>query len=140
MRRLVSIPIAALMSLLIAGTAFASFCGNDSKLDDAGQKAVIWVAFDPAAPTAPPTITILEGANASGKLKGAFVDVFLDFNGDGTSDCFIDDTFILSEHEIGHLASGQILDGLAVNPAVHRGNNPGGPDAGVGFAATEGCG
>jgi hypothetical protein len=133
MRRLVSLPIAVLLSLIIAGTAFASICGNESKPEGNGQHATLWVDLSTFE------VTILEGANAAGKLTGAYVDVFLDFDGDGTADCVINDTFILSEHEIGHIAAGQLLEGLAVNPAVHRGNNPGGSDAGVGFAATEGA-
>jgi hypothetical protein len=132
MRRLVSLPIAVLMSLIIAGTAFASICGNESKPEGSGQHATLWVDL------ATFEVTILEGANAAGKLTGGYVDVFLDFDGDGVEDCFINDTFILSEHEIGHIAAGQLLEGLAVNPAVHRGNNPGGGDSGVGFAETEG--
>ena len=136
MRRLVSIPIAVLMSLIIAGTALASFCGNESKRDGAGQHATLWVDLS----TAPPTQTIIEGANAAGKVTGGFVDVHLDFNGDGVSDCFINDTYFISEHS-GHIAPGQDLDGLAVVPAVHKGRNPGGDSAGVGFAElSAGCG
>ena len=135
MRRLVSIPSAVLLSLLLAGTVLASICGNESKPEGAGQHAEIWIDF---STTPEPTVTIV-GANAAGKLTGGFVDVYLDFDGGGV-DCFIDDTFILSEHTLGHISPGQLLEGLAINPAVHSGNNPGGADAGVGFAATEGCG
>lgn len=128
MRRLVSLPIAVLLSLLMAGTALASFCGNDSKPGGAGQKAVLWVNI------AAETVTVVEGANRGGRLTGGFVDVYLDFDGNGSAECFIDDTYLLSEHELGHIAAGQLLDGLAVNPAIHRGNNPGGSH-GMGFAA-----
>jgi hypothetical protein len=133
MRRLVSIPIAVLMSLLIVSTAFASFCGNDSKPQGKGQQATLWFNL------ATGDLVDSEGLTARGTVPGGFVDVHLDFNGDGTFDCFIDDTFVLSEHKLGHIAAGQLLEGLAVNPAIHHGNNPGG-DSGVGFADTVGCG
>ncbi len=133
MRRLVSIPIAALMSLLIVSTALASFCGNESKPQGRGQHAILWFNL------ATGELVDSEGLTARGTVPGGFVDVHLDFNGDGTFDCFIDDTFLLSEHKVGHIAVGQLLEGLAINPAVHRGNNPGGDDAGVGFAVTAGC-
>jgi hypothetical protein len=134
MRRLVSIPIAVLMSLLIVGTALASICGNESNREGAGQQSELWIDFT----TDPPTVTVVNG-NPNGHVRGGFVDVYLDFDGGGV-DCFIDDTFVMSEHEIGHIATGQLFEGLGVNPAIHRGNNPGGEGTGVGFAATEGCG
>ena len=133
MRRLVSIPIAVLMSLLIVSTALASICGNESKPQNKGQHATLWFNL------ATGELVDSEGLTAGGNIPGGYVDVHLDFDGDGAFDCFIDDTFLLSEHKVGHIAVGQLLEGLAINPAVHRGNNPGGDDAGVGFAATAGC-
>jgi hypothetical protein len=134
MRRLVSIPVALLLSFIVAGTAFASICGNESKPQDKGQHSQLWINFVTGS------VTVVNGT-PNGSLRGGYVDVFLDFDGGGV-DCVIDDTFILSEHKIGHIAPGQLLDelGLAVNPAVHRFTNPGGSDAGVGFAdASAGC-
>jgi hypothetical protein len=133
MRRLVSIPIAALMSLLIVSTALASVCGNESKPQGKGQHATLWFNL------ASGKLVASEGLTARGTVPGGFVDVHLDFDGNGSFDCFIDDTFVMSEHKLGHIATGQLLEGLAINPAVHRGNNPGGGDSGVGFAATVGC-
>jgi len=134
MRRLVSVPAAVLLSLLIASTALASICGNESNKANAGQQSELWIDFT----TSPPTITVVNG-NRQGHLRGGFVDVYLDFNGGGV-DCFIDDTFIMSEHKVGHIAPGQFFEGLGVNPAVHRGNNPGGLGNGVGFASATGPG
>lgn len=143
MRRLVSVPIAVLLSLIITGTALAAFCGNESKQADKGQHATLLVNLA----VSPPTQTILEGGTPSGNVTGGFVDVLLDFNGDGIGDCLIDDTFVLSEHQLFHIAPGQALEVgpdafLAVNPAVHRGQhpdgNPGTDGTGVGFAAA-GC-
>jgi hypothetical protein len=139
MRRIVALPLALLMCLVVAGSAFAAFCGVDSKPTDkgAGQKLVLWV--DLAAGTQ----TALAGTNANGKWTGGFADVHLDFDGDGTAECFIEDTFIMSEHS-GHIAPGQDFFGLAVNPGVtngfERGVDPGG-DNGVGEAELSGfCG
>ena len=135
MRRLVSIPAAVLLSMLVVSTTLASICGNNSKPAGSGQQSELWIDFS----TSPPTVTVVNGT-PTGHLRGGFVDVFLDFDGGGV-DCMIDDTFIMSEHEIGHIATGQLVEGLGVNPAVHRGNDPGGADAGVGFAQTSaGCG
>ncbi|MCA1572792.1 MAG: hypothetical protein LC798_21360 [Chloroflexi bacterium] len=138
MRRLVSIPIAVLMSLLVVSTALASFCGSESKPDGKGQHATLLVVFSPD-PAAPPTVTILEGANAAGKVTGGFVDVILAFP-DG-SQCVINDTYFISEHRgLGEVAPGQELFELAVLPAVHQGRNPGGDGAGAGFAELIGAG
>lgn len=136
MRRLVSLPSGVLLSLLVASTAFASFCGNESKQGGAGQFATLWIDF------AHQTAVITDGGAEVNRVRGGFIDVNLDFDGDGTSDCFIDDTFVLSEHTLGHVAPGQLFEMLAVNPAVHRGQhpdgNPGQDDTGVGFAALSG--
>ena len=147
MRRLVSVPAAVLLSLLITSTALASFCGNESKPEGAGQHTVLWIAFTAAGP---PTVTILEGGNANGKVTGGFVDVHLDFDDDGTADCVINDTYFMSEHrEFFFVAPGQAFElgpgeVLAVLPAVHRGNhpdgNPGSDTTGAGFAEAVGAG
>lgn len=137
-RSFISLPVALLLSLIVASTAFASFCGVDSKPSGAGQKVVLWVDLS----TTPETVTVLAGANAAGKFTGGFADVNLDFDGDGTADCVINDTFLISEHS-GSAAPGQESFGLAVNPGVtngfERGRDPGGAN-GVGEAElTGGC-
>ena len=81
--------------------------------------------------------TFLEGGNAAGTFRGAFLDVYLDFDlsGDVSSgDGFIDDTYIISQHS-GRAAPGQDDGGLAVIPSILRGSDPGGPGKGVGFAS-----
>ena len=124
-------------AFIVAGTALGAFCGVDSKPSGAGQKMVLWVDIPSGVQT------ILEGANAAGKFTGGFADVYLDFDGDGTADCFIDDTFLISEHS-GSVAPGQDFFGLPVNPGVTngfaRGVDPGGAH-GVGEAELTGnCG
>ena len=131
-RQFLAVPSAILLSLAVAGTALGAFCTSESKQDGAGQKVVLWVDLS----TTPETVTVLAGANAAGKLTGGFADVNLDFNGDGTADCVINDTFLISEHS-GSVAPGQDFFGLAVNPGVQNGiahgRDPGGAN-GVGEA------
>ena len=128
MRRLLSIPIAALMSLLIAGTAFAAFCGNDSKLDGAGQTAVTGLPS-----TRPPrqlhrrspSSRARTPAEAQGRVRRpssstSTVTVRRIASSTTRSSC--------PSTRSDTSRPGQVLDGLAVNPAVHRGHNPGGQD------------
>lgn len=130
-RSLLAVPLALLLSLLVAGTAFATHCGNESKQAGAGQLQTILV--EPVSGA----FTFLEGGNAAGKFRGAFLDVYLDFDlsGDVSSgDGFIDDTYIVSQHS-GRAAPGQNDEGLAVIPSILRGTDPSGPGRGVGFAS-----
>lgn len=130
-RSFLAVPLALLLSVLVAGTAFATHCGNDSKQAGAGQHQTILV--NPATGA----FTFLEGGNAAGTFRGAFLDVYLDFDlsGDVSSgDGFIDDTYIVSQHS-GRAAPGQNEDGLAVLPNILRGTDPSGPGNGVGFAS-----
>jgi hypothetical protein len=130
-RSLLALPLALLLSLLVAGTAFATHCGNESKTAGAGQLQTI------LANPATGAFTFLEGGNAAGKFRGAFLDVYLDFDFSGdvsTGDGFIDDTYILSLHS-GRAAPGQDDGGLSVIPSILRGTDPAGPGKGVGFAS-----
>ena len=130
-RSFLAVPLALLLSLIVAGTAFATHCGNESKQAGAGQHQTILVNPETGA------FTFLEGGNAAGKFRGAFLDVYLDFDRSGTvnsGDGFIDDTYIASQHS-GRAAPGQDDGGLAVIPNILRGTDPSGPGAGVGFAS-----
>ena len=130
MRRfMLAVPAATLLSLAVAGTVFATHCGNDSKSDGAGQHAVVLV--NPVTET----FTALAGVNKAGRFTGGFVDVYLDFDLSGTvspGDGKINDTFLISFHS-GHAAPGQAAGDLPALPPILRGLNPGG-DNGVGFA------
>jgi hypothetical protein len=130
-RSFLAVPLALLLSVLVAGTAFATHCGNENKQAGAGQLQTILV--NPATGA----FTFLEGGNAAGKFRGAFLDVYLDFDFSGdvsTGDGFIDDTYILSLHS-GRAAPGQDDGGLSVIPSILRGTDPAGPGKGVGFAS-----
>ena len=130
-RSFLAVPLALLLSLLVAGTAFATHCGNESKKSGAGQHQTILVNPDTGA------FSFIEGGNAAGKFRGAFLDVYLDFDSSGdvsTGDGFIDDTYIISQHS-GRAAPGQDDGGLAVIPSILRGTDPAGPGKGIGFAS-----
>lgn len=130
-RQFIALPAALLLSVVIAGTAFATHCGNTSKANDAGQHVVILV--NPITDA----ITPIAGFNAAGKFTGAYADVWIDLDLSGTptaADCVINDTYLVSMHR-GAASPGQDGgDGLAVIPNVLRGEDPGGPENGVGFA------
>src|SRR6188508_3182605 len=131
MRRfLIAVPIATLLSVFIAGTAFATHCAVDNKPDGAGQRTVILV--NPVTEA----VTPLSGVNAAGRFTGGFVDVYLDFDLSGTvsaGDGKINDTFLISLHS-GHAAPGQAAGDLPAIPSILRGIDRAGPDHGVGFA------
>jgi len=131
MRRiLIALPAATLLSLVIAGSAFATHCGVDNKPDGAGQRAIILV--NPVTEA----VTPLAGVNAAGRFTGGFIDVYLDFDLSGTvsvGDGKINDTFLISFHS-NRAAPGQDAGGLPAIPSILRGIDPAGPDHGVGFA------
>ena len=130
-RSFLAVPVALLLSLVVAGTAFATHCGNENKQAGAGQLQTI------LANPATGAFTFLEGGNAAGKFRGAFLDVYLDFDLSGTvtsGDGFIDDTYIISLHS-GKASPGQDDGGLSVIPSILRGTDPAGPGKGVGFAS-----
>ena len=130
-RSFIAIPLALLLSAIVAGTAFATHCGVESKQAGAGQLQTI------LANPATGAYTFLKGGNAAGKFRGAFLDVYLDFDFSGdvsSGDGFIDDTFIISLHS-GRAAPGQDDGGLSVIPSILRGTDPAGPGKGVGFAS-----
>jgi hypothetical protein len=129
-RRLLAVPAALLLTVAFAGTALATHCGNTSKPDGAGQHVVLLV--NPVTEG----FTILEGANRNGKFTGGFADVYIDIDLSGTissGDLKINDTFLLSMHS-GLASPGQDEDGLAVLPAIRRGEDPAGAARGAGFS------
>lgn len=130
-RTFVAAPLALLLSVIVAGTAFATHCGNTSKRPDAGQHVVIVV--NPVHGS----FVAVSGVNAAGRFQGAYADVYIDIDFSGTpteADCIIHDTYLVSMHS-GAASPGQDGgDGLAVIPNVLRGEDPGGPENAVGFA------
>ena len=127
MRRiLMSTGAAGLLTLAVAGTAFAAHCTNESNQAGAGQHVV--VLLDPI--TFQPTF---EGANAAGRLPGGFADVYIDADDSGTlteGDIQVeDDVFLVANHSgKANPAQGE----PAVLPNIGSGADPGGEGHGVG--------
>jgi len=127
MRRiLISTGAAALMTLAVAGSAFAAHCTNESNVEGAGVHTT--VLLDPI--TFQPTFL---GTNAAGRLTGGFTDVYIDADDSGTlSDGDIqieNDVFLIANHSgKANPAQGE----PAVLPAINDGADPGGDGHGVG--------
>lgn len=127
MRRiLMSTGAAALMTLAVAGSAFAAHCVNESKATGAGQTLV--VLLDPITLAA-----TFEGTNGAGRLTGGFADVYIDADDSGT----LSDPDIQIENDVfiaaGHSEKFNRAQGApAVLPPVGNGMDPGGDGHGVG--------
>jgi hypothetical protein len=127
MRRvLISLGSALALTFVIAGSAFAAHCVNESKPDGAGVHGTVLV--NPATGEAS-----FIGANPAGKLPGGFADVYLDLDGSGTlSDADLqieDDIFLISNHS--HKVN-PAQGAPAILPPVLDGRDPGGDGRGVG--------
>lgn len=128
MRRiLVSFGAAAILTVGVAGTAFAAQCVNESKTAGAGVHGT--VLLDPVTFEA----TFI-GLNAGGRLPGGFADVYIDADDSGTltqPDIQIeDDIFLAANHSHKfNPAQGE----PAVLPPVGNGADPGGDGRGVGM-------
>ena len=125
-RMLLSTGAAGLMTLAVAGTAFAAHCTNESNVDGAGQHAVVLLNPNTFAPT-------FVGLNAAGRFTGGFADVYIDADLSGTltePDIQIEnDVFIAAGHSFkDNPAQGE----PAVLPPVDNGMDPGGDGHGVG--------
>ena len=127
MRRiLISTGAAGLLTLAVAGSAFAAHCVNESKAEGAGVHTT--VLLDPTTFEA----TFL-GANPAGRATGGFADVYIDADDSGTlteADIQIeDDVFLVANHsQKANPAQGE----PAVLPQIERGADPGGDGRGVG--------
>ena len=127
MRRvLISLGSALTLTFVIAGSAFAAHCVNESKPEGAGVHGAI--LLDPV--TFAPTFI---GANNGDRVPGGFADVYIDADDSGTltdADIQIEnDIFLISNHS--HKANpAQGLPGVL--PPVLDGRDPGGDGRGVG--------
>jgi hypothetical protein len=125
-RALLSLGSAALLTLVVAGTAFGAHCVNESKPNGAGVHGV--VLLDPVTFEA-----TFPDANAAGRLPGGFADVYIDADDSGTlteADIQIeDDIFLVANHSHkDNPAQGS----PAILPPVLDGRDPGGDGRGVG--------
>jgi hypothetical protein len=126
-RLLISLGSAFALTFVIAGSAFAAHCVNESKPDGAGVQGT--VLLDPVTFEA-----TFVGLNSGGKLPGGFADVYIDADDSGTlSDADIqieNDIFLISNHS--HKANpAQGVPGVL--PPMLAGRDPGGEGRGVGF-------
>ncbi|MBI2777600.1 MAG: hypothetical protein HYX57_10125 [Chloroflexi bacterium] len=131
MRRVfISFAGGALLVVLSAGVAFGANCVNANKPDGAGQKVVVLItSFSPEE-------EIVIGANAAGRWRGGFVDVYFDADGSGTltqgDPLLINDTFLVANHSFrDNPAQTDPSFGHAVLPPVLNGADPGGAGRGV---------
>jgi hypothetical protein len=125
-RLLISLGSAFALTFVIAGSAFAAHCVNESKPDGAGVQGT--VLLDPVTFEA-----TFVGLNSGGKLPGGFADVYIDADDSGTlSDADIqieNDIFLISNHS--HKAN-PAQGAPAILPPVLNGADPGGDGRGVG--------
>ena len=127
MRRfLVSFGAAAILTVGIAGTAFAAHCVNESKTAGAGVQGT--VLLDPVTFEA-----TFVGLNAGGRLPGGFADVYIDADNSGTltePDVMIEDDIFLAANHSHKFNPAQ--GAPAILPQVEWGADPGGDGHGVG--------
>jgi hypothetical protein len=125
-RLLISLGSALALTFVIAGSAFAAHCVNESKSEGAGVHGA--VLLDPVTFEA-----TFVGLNSGGKLPGGFADVYIDADDSGTlteADIQIeDDIFLISNHS--HKPN-PAQGAPAVLPPVLNGADPGGDGRGVG--------
>ena len=125
-RLLISLGSALALTFVIAGSAFAAHCVNESKRDGAGVHGA--VLLDPVTFEA-----TFVGLNSGGKLPGGFADVYIDADDSGTlteGDIQIeDDIFLISNHS--HKPN-PAQGAPAILPPVLNGADPGGDGRGVG--------
>lgn len=127
MRRvLISLGSALALTFVIAGSAFAAHCVNESKREGAGVQGS--VLLDPVTFEA-----TFVGLNSGGKLPGGFADVYIDADDSGTlTDADIqveNDIFLISNHS--HKLN-PAQGAPAILPPVLNGADPGGDGRGVG--------
>ena len=127
MRRvLISLGSALALTFVIAGSAFAAHCVNESKPEGAGVQGS--VLLDPVTFEA-----TFVGLNSGGKLPGGFADVYIDADDSGTlTDADIqveNDIFLISNHS--HKLN-PAQGAPAILPPVLNGADPGGDGRGVG--------
>jgi hypothetical protein len=129
MRRIVvSLVSATLLTVVLAGTAFAAHCINESKQPGAGNHVTVLV--NPVTEQA----TFI-GANAAGRAPGGFADVYIDADLSGTltaADVQIEDDIFLIANHSGKPNPAQ--GAPAILPPILDGSDPGGEGHGVGVA------
>ena len=127
MRRvLTSLAAAGALTFVVAGSAFAAHCVNESKRDGAGVHTTVLINPETDEAT-------FIGANAAGRTPGGFADIYLDLDLSGDvseGDPLLDnDVFLVANHS-GKANPAQGIP--AVLPPVLDGRDPGGEGKGIG--------
>lgn len=93
MKRVTTIAATAFMVLLLfSGTAFAHYCTNVSKKDGAGNVGVLFADLSSDDFVVVPELSTVR-MNPQGHISGGFMDIHVDFNGDGAADFVLTDIF-----------------------------------------------
>lgn len=82
----------AVILALSGGTAYAHYCTNVSKKDGAGVVGVLFADLSSGDFEVVPSKSTVK-MNSQGQVTGGFMDVHVDFNGDGTADFVLTDVY-----------------------------------------------
>ena len=93
MRRVVKFSAATVVAfLLFTGTAYAHYCTNVSKKDGAGNAGVVFADVSSGDFELVPEFTTVK-LNRQGQVTGGFMDIYVDFNGDGSAELVLGDVY-----------------------------------------------
>lgn len=81
----------AVMVAMSGGTAYAHYCTNVSKSSGAGVAGILFADVSEGFEVIPSKSTVK--MNKQGQITGGFMDVHVDFDGDGTADAVLTDVY-----------------------------------------------
>lgn len=82
----------AVAFVLFTGTAYAHYCTNVSKKDGAGNAGVLFADVSSGDFELVPALTTVK-LNRQGQVTGGFMDIYVDFNGDGSAELVLNDVY-----------------------------------------------
>lgn len=77
---------------VFTGTAYAHYCTNVSKNDGAGNAGVLFADVSSGDFEVVPALSTVK-LNQQGRITGGFMDIHVDFNGDGVADLELTDVY-----------------------------------------------
>lgn len=93
MKRIIEFSAAtAVAFVLFTGTAYAHYCTNVSKKDGAGNAGVLFADVSSGDFELVPSLTTVK-LNRQGQVTGGFMDIHVDFNGDGSAELVLGDVY-----------------------------------------------